>query len=276
MAVHLPLSAEAQAEARILMLSSNNILSPASGRPITSPTQDMVLGLFYLTAGRVGAEASVDKDGRRTVTQTDDAGKKTTSRLRSFSSPSEALMAYDMRELSVQEPVLIRLKNAVPPSEFTAPEGWEPGAPFTLETTLGRCLFNEALPADYPFVNYEVSKRQLSAIVNDLAERYRRVDVAHTLDALKEAGFYWATRAGVTIAIEDVVTPPNKAEILERHEKEADRIEKQFQRGVITDDERRQELIEIWTKATAEVAREMEKNFAKMNPVFMMVNSGAR
>jgi DNA-directed RNA polymerase subunit beta' len=255
MAVHLPLSSEAQAEARILMLSSNNILSPASGRPITSPTQDMVLGIFFLTAEKQGA----------------------TGEGRAFSSVSEAIMAFDTKELDLQAKIHVRLRDVLPPKGWTPPEGYERnGSGLRLETTLGRCLFNEALPADYPFVDVEVSKRQLGAIVNDLAESYPKVVVAATLDNLKAAGFYWATRAGVTIAIDDVVTPPEKGAILDKHEKEAEKIEKQFQRGVITDDERRQELIEIWTKATTEVARAMEVNFPKMNPVFMMVNSGAR
>jgi DNA-directed RNA polymerase subunit beta' len=260
MAVHLPLSAEAQAEARILMLSSNNILSPASGRPITSPTQDMVLGIFFLTGLNEGG-----------------AGEG-----RAFSSVSEAVMAYDAKELDLQSKVKIRcdgvfgVDNGRGKDAWVAPEGWEQGQPLLVETTLGRALFNEALPVDYVFTNYEVSKRELSAIVNDLAERYPKVAVAATLDALKAAGFHWATRSGVTIAIDDVVTPPKKAEILERHEKDAEKIEKQYSRGVITDDERRQELIEIWTKATAEVAREMEANFPKDNPVWKMVHSGAR
>ena len=258
MAVHLPLSAEAQAEARILMLSSNNILSPASGRPITSPTQDMVLGIYHLTALQVGG-----------------AGEG-----RVYSAPAEATMSYDNRELSMQAKVRVRLDD-VPAvdngdSSWAAPQDWTPGTPLIVETTLGRVLFNEALPEDYRFVNYEVRKPQLSEIVNDLAERYPKVQVAATLDALKAAGFYWATRAGVTISISDVVTPPNKQIILDRYEKDADKIEKQYQRGVITDEERRQELIEIWTKATAEVAKAMEANFPPTNPVWMMVNSGAR
>jgi len=259
MAVHLPLSAEAQAEARILMLSSNNILSPASGRPITSPTQDMVLGIYSLTALHDGAKG----EGRV------------------FSSPAEATMAYDASMLSLQAKIRVRL-DEVPAVDngddapWTAPDGWMPGSPMLVETTLGRVLFNEALPVDYRFVNYEVPKPQLSAIVNDLAERYPKVQVAATLDALKAAGFYWATRAGVTISISDVVTPPTKQDILDGYEKDADKIEKQYQRGVITDEERRQELIEIWTRATKEVADAMEKNFPKTNPVWMMVNSGAR
>ncbi|MEP6698037.1 MAG: DNA-directed RNA polymerase subunit beta', partial [Pseudonocardiales bacterium] len=260
MAVHLPLSAEAQAEARILMLSSNNILSPASGRPITSPTQDMVLGIYHLTAPQEGGLG----EGRI------------------FSSPAEATMAYDNHELSIQARIRVRLDevpavdNGSGAAPWVAPEGWEPGSPLLVETTLGRVLFNEALPLDYRFVNYEIPKPQLSEIVNDLAERYPKVQVAATLDAFKAAGFYWATRAGVTISISDVVTPPSKQTILDRYEKDADKIEKQYQRGVITDEERRQELIEIWTKATAEVAKAMEANFPKTNPVWMMVNSGAR
>ncbi len=259
MAVHLPLSAEAQAEARILMLSSNNILSPANGRPITSPTQDMVLGIYYLTTQKDGA----------------------TGEGRAFSSLAEAVMAYDAGELDLQAKIALRLRDVVPPRGWVAAadssdqaDGSSSGV--RLETTLGRTLFNETLPVDYPFVDKEISKRELGTIVNDLAERYPKVQVAATLDALKETGFRWATRSGVTISIEDVVTPPGKAAILERYEGDAEKIEKQYSRGVITDDERRQELIEIWTKATAEVAREMEANFPKDNPVWMMVHSGAR
>ncbi len=259
MAVHLPLSAEAQAEARILMLSSNNILSPADGRPITAPTQDMVLGIYHLTARSEGAVGQG----------------------RAFASVAEAIMAYDGHTLSLQAPVMVRLRGYSSVDNgrgeaWAEPADWQAGEPLLVDTTLGRCLLNEALPEDYRFVNYEVTKKELGAIVNDLAERYPKVQVAATLDALKAAGFHWATRAGVTIAIDDVVVPPRKNEILDRYEKDAEKIEKQYQRGVITDEERRQELIEIWTKATSEVAREMEANFPRTNPVWIMVNSGAR
>jgi DNA-directed RNA polymerase subunit beta' len=238
MAVHLPLSAEAQAEARILMLSSNNILSPANGRPITSPTQDMVLGLYYLTMVREGELG----EGR------------------AFSSIAEAIMAHDQHSVSLQAKVKIRLDNS---NE-------------TIETTIGRALFNEALPADFPYVDLDVTKKQLGGIVDRLAEFYPKVVVAQTLDALKSLGFHWATRAGATIGIEDVVTPPRKKEILESYETQADKVQSQYEKGLITDDERRQELIEIWTKATAEVGKEMEENFPRVNPVWMMVFSGAR
>jgi DNA-directed RNA polymerase subunit beta' len=254
MAVHLPLSAEAQAEARILMLSSNNILSPAHGRPITSPTQDMVLGLFFLTS---------DRDGL--------PGKG-----RVFGSTAEAVMAYDTKAIALQSEITIRFDDVVPPLGWIAPDGWEQGRSYQLETTLGRALFNEALPTDYPYVNEEVGKKQLGMIVNDLAERYPKVQVAATLDALKAAGFHWATRAGVTIAIDDVLTPPGKQQILDNYEGKAEKVQQQYELGRITDDERRQELIEIWTQATSEVSREMEANFPKTNPVYMMINSGAR
>ena len=254
MAVHVPLSAEAQAEARILMLSSNNILSPAHGRPITAPTQDMVLGLFFLTSSRPDSRG----EGR------------------AFTSIAEALMAYDARELDLQAPIKLRVRDVVPPENVAMPEDWEPGQPYLLDTTLGRALFNEALPVDYPFVEAEIDKKRLSAIVNDLAERYPKVQVAATLDALKASGFHWATRAGVTISIGDVVTPPRKAEILNGYEIKAEKVQSQYEKGLITDDERRQELIEIWTQATTEVAKEMELNFPDTNPVWMMVHSGAR
>jgi DNA-directed RNA polymerase subunit beta' len=137
-------------------------------------------------------------------------------------------------------------------------------------------LFNEALPADFPYVDIDVTKKQLGGIVDRLAEFYPKVVVAQTLDALKALGFHWATRAGATIGIEDVVTPPRKKEILESYETQADKVQSQYEKGLITDDERRQELIEIWTKATAEVGKEMEENFPRVNPVWMMVFSGAR
>ena len=254
MAVHLPLSAEAQAEARILMLSTNNILKPADGKPVTMPTQDMVIGIYCLTR----QAENVKGEGRL------------------FSSTAEAIMAYDQHELDLQAKIEIRLSGIAPPTGFTPREGWTEGAPFRLTTTLGRCIFNDTLPASFPFVNYEVGKKQLSGIVNELAQTYPKVEVARALDALKDAGFHWATRAGLTIAIEDVIAPPNKATILEAYEKRADKVQREYERGLITDEERRQELIEIWTHATADVAKDMEEAFPETNSVWMMVNSGAR
>ena len=247
MAVHLPLSAEAQAEARVLMLSSNNILSPANGRPITTPTQDMVLGLYYLTSKRDGEIG----EGR------------------AFGSIAEAIMAFDQGTVTLQAEIKIRLD---------ATNGLDGKESVTLTTTLGRALFNQALPADYPFVDYDVKKAQLGKIVEQLAEFYAKVTVAATLDSLKELGFHWASRAGATIGIEDVVTPAGKADILWKSEGKAEKVEAQYEKGLITDDERRQELIEIWTQATKDVGEIMEENFkrSRNNPVWMMVDSGAR
>ena len=212
MAVHVPLSAEAQAEARILMLSSNNILSPASGRPLTAPTQDMVLGLYYLTSLRENELG----EGRI------------------FSSISEALMAHDQNSVSLQAKVKIRIA--------------ENGVIATRETTLGRALFNEVLPEGFPYVDYDVTKKLLGLIVDNLAEGYPKVVVANVLDGLKELGFHWATRAGATIGIEDFVTPSRKLEILESYETRADKVQSQYEKGLITDDERRQKLSKSFFK----------------------------
>jgi DNA-directed RNA polymerase subunit beta' len=251
MAVHLPLSAEAQAEARILMLSTNNILKPSDGRPVTMPTQDMIIGLFFLTTDRDDQPG----DGR------------------AFSSPAEAIMALDRGEITVQSKVKIRMTDIVPPLEQGGDR--QELTTLTLDTTLGRTLFNDTLPADYPFVNYEVGKKALGAIVNDLAERYTKVEVAASLDALKDAGFHWATLSGVTVSIDDVTTPADKIAILSSYEEQAAKVQKQFERGLVTDDERRQELIEIWTEAASKVGEAMEKNFDRSNPIYMMVDSGA-
>jgi DNA-directed RNA polymerase subunit beta' len=227
MAVHLPLSVEAQAEARILMLASNNILKPSDGRPVTMPSQDMIIGLFFLTSDRDGEPG----EGR------------------SFASPAEATMAFDRGEITLQSKVKIRLDDIVPPEDWEAPEGYAEGDTIVLDTTLGRTIFNDTLPADYPYVNEEVGKKRLGAIVNALAERYPKVVVAASLDALKDNGFHWATRSGVTVSIDDVTTPSDKAEILAGYEDKAAKIQKQFERGLVTDEERRQELVEIWTEA---------------------------
>jgi DNA-directed RNA polymerase subunit beta' len=254
MAVHLPLSAEAQAEARILMLSTNNILKPADGRPVTMPTQDMIIGIYFLTLDRDGYPGEGN----------------------AYSSVAEALMAYDHDVIDLQSRVKIRFEQVTPPVGYETPEGWEDGQPLTLETTLGRALFNEALPDDYPYVNSEIGKKQLGVIVNDLAERYTKVAVAASLDALKDTGFYWATRSGVTISIDDVVTPSEKPEIMAKFEGQAAKVQQQYERGLITDEERRQELIEIWNTATIDVAKAMEATFEKTNPIYMIVSSGAR
>ncbi len=254
MAVHLPLSPEAQAEARILMLSSNNILKPSDGRPVTLPSQDMIIGLHHLTSKREGAVG----EGRQ------------------FSTPAEAVMALDLGELHLNALVKIRVPNFVPSEAQPAPEGWEEGTPALIETSLGQVLFNDTLPDNYPWVAAVADKGQLSTIVNDLAERYPKVVTAATLDNLKDAGFYWATRSGVTVAISDILAPPEKPEIMAGYEAQAAKVEVQYGKGLIADDERRQELIDIWNKATNDVAAAMMKGLTKENTINRMVSSGAR
>src|SRR5699024_8131680 len=213
------------------------------GRPVTMPTQDMVIGLFHLTS-----EVELE-----------------TEHPRAFTSAAEARMAFDAGEIKIGTPIRVRLNDIVPAAGSALPEGAEPNEDgqletWTTETTLGRALFNATLPVDYPFVNEPVDRKRLSTIVNDLAERYTKVQVAASLDALKEAGYHWATRSGTTVAVSDVVTPPRKAEVLGSYEEKATKVQKQYERGLITDDERRQEQIEIWTQETNEVDPERQEN----------------
>ena len=282
MAVHLPLSSEAQAEARILMLSAHNILSPAHGRPIAVPSQDMIIGAYYLS--------EVVEDG---------AGHG-----RVFASLDEAVLAYDQRllpgspapdgadSLSLHAPIKVRMPAGKFP-EDRFPERDEKRNPTSIvlrrfgsngdgavlvETTLGRLLLNDALPPDFPFVDRALKKRDLTEILGEVVDRYSRAEVGRTLDNLKDLGFEFATRAGLTISIADVKTPTAKAALLERFEGEAEKVEQQYDRGILTDDERRQKEVEIWTEATDEVRRAMEAELSaeKFNPVDMMVGSGAR
>ena len=250
MAVHLPLSVEAQAEARILMLASNNILKPSDGRPVTLPSQDMIIGLHHLTTVREGAVG----EGR------------------AFSSVAEAILAKDQGTLHLNALVKIRLTDYIPSD---AEPGTEPITAI-VETTLGRALFNETLPADYPYVEAVADKGQISIIVNALAERYPKVEVAAALDRIKDSGFYWGTRSGVTVALSDILTPPNKGEIVARYEQKAAGINAEFEKGLTTDLERRQELVKIWTEATNEVSDAMRANFPVDNTINRMVTSGAR
>ena len=273
MAVHLPLSAEAQAEARILMLSANNILSPATGRPITVPSQDMVFGAYYLT---------LMADGRR-------------GEGRIFRNLYEVEQAYEAGDVELHAKIQLRKgeagwafplhgrrhgtdeSNGGSGAPASIAEGEEPQS---IETTPGRLFFNAALPADFGFVNDVVGRRAtpIASIVEQIAANYRKATVAESLDRIKDLGFRFATRSGLTISIDDVKTPPNKREILDRYEREAEKAETQFKRGIITDDERRQKEIEIWTSANSEVGRAMEQTLATIdfNPLDMMVDSGAR
>jgi DNA-directed RNA polymerase subunit beta' len=256
MAVHVPLSAEAQAEARILMLSANNILSPAHGRPIATPSQDMVLGLYYLSL-------AIDE-------------KVKDEKIPTFGSHAEALLALD-RGYSLQTPIRIRLEGKALPEDML-PEGWESenGRTPVVRTTIGRVILNAAFPDDFEYRNFNLLKGEIAHLVDEAVHRYDRATVESILDNLKNLGFHYATRAGVTLGVEDVTTPPTKPKILDEHEKRAQKVETQYRKGIITDDERRQELIEIWTQATDEVKDAMEAQFTPTNPIFMMANSGAR
>lgn len=263
MAVHLPLGAEAQAEARILMLSTNNILKPSDGRPVAMPSQDMIIGLFHLTS---------EPDSTIKVAK-DSAGNPIVP---SFSSASEALMAFDMGLLDLNAKALIRFDGIVPPADWEAPEGWEPGDDVLLETSLGRAIFNELLPVDYPFVNEVVGKKQLGQIVNTLTQRYPNVLVAECLDALKSAGFHWSTWSGITIAFSDIQASPRKEEILAEYEARAAKIQEDFDAGFILEENRYKDLVDLWLECTQKVADDMRGNFDERNTVYRMVNSGAR
>ena len=259
MAVHLPLSPEAQAEARILMLSSNNILKPSDGRPVAVPSQDMIIGLYHLTTPRDGQK----NEGH------------------AFSSVSEALMAMDRHEIELYTKVKIRLEGDqfVAPEGWEAPEGYKAGDPVLLDCTVGQVLFNQALPKDYPWFSGVADKKGLGSLINDLAERYPMDVVARALDNLKNSGFYWASRSGVTVAVSDIATPAEKPAIMERYEKQAAAIQDDFEIGTIDDEERRQELIKVWTEATDVVAEAMRENLSShggLNTIYRMVTSGAR
>ncbi|MGO1181826.1 MAG: DNA-directed RNA polymerase subunit beta' [Micrococcaceae bacterium] len=254
MAVHLPLSPEAQAEARLLMLSSHNILKPSDGRAVAVPAQDMIIGLNHLTTAREDAEG---------------AGNE-------YSTVAEAIMAFDGGALHLNAPVKIVLDGFVPSAEAPAPEGWEPGETALVTTTLGKVLFNDLLPEDYPWVDRQATKGTLSALVNDLAERYPMVQTAATLDNLKDAGFHWGTWSGVTVAISDITSDFDKASIMEGYEDQAQKVQSQYDTGLIADEERRSELIDIWNKATDEVAEAMQAGMGRLNTINRMVSSGAR
>ncbi|WP_297591105.1 DNA-directed RNA polymerase subunit beta' [uncultured Mobiluncus sp.] len=266
MAVHVPLSAEAQAEARVLMLSSNNILKPSDGRPVTMPSQDMIIGIYHLTSEEdpeMVHNPRFDPDGNRV--------------LKYYSSPAEARLAYDNDDLALQETCVIRMEPGdLPPEDMTMPEGWQPGDRFELETSLGRVIFNDSLPRDYPFVNYVVEKKKLGKIVNDLAELYQKADIEVSLDALKSFGFHWSTWSGITISFTDVVPPSTKPAILEKYENLASDVQADYDLGAITEDERYSALIDLWRACTNEVAEEMRENFPERNNVYRMVKSGAR
>lgn len=271
MAVHLPLSVEAQAEARSLMMASDNILKPADGHTVTMPSQDMILGLYYLSTVVEGAKGQG----------------------RVLGSIDELQMAVDRHDVDVQAKVLVRL-----PKEFVLPTGWEPselkvidpepGSPDVVKeerfadgsvlfaTSMGLLQFNETLPTDYPFINEQVAKGRLSTIVDDIATRYSTAQVAATLDALKDLGFTRAPWSGVTMSFSDIVEPSDREDIIKDYEAQSDKINDNYELGTLTEEERRQELINLWTECTDKVADSMRDNFKDDNNVNIMVQSGAR
>jgi len=237
MAVHVPLSAEAQSEARLLMLSSNNILNPKDGRPVAIPTQDMVLGIYYLTV----EESGVKGEGK------------------AFKDREEAIMAYYNGIISLHARIKVRMPDKS-----------------ILETTVGRVIFNEVIPPELGYINQMADKKVLSKIVDDC---YRRMGFSATtklLDGIKKLGFTFATKAGVTIGIQDITIPEQKKEILMDAEKQVEKVELQYRRGLITEDERYRKVIGIWNDATKSVTDALVETLNRFNPVYMMANSGAR
>jgi DNA-directed RNA polymerase subunit beta' len=262
MAVHLPLSAEAQAEARILMLSANNILSPAHGAPLATPTQDMILGAYYLTYGPEADELSkIDRathDPRPHV----------------FRTAQEAELSYEGR--------VVKLHDL---AEFR-PYGREGGH---VLTTIGRIIYNDRIEralaealgdsfdaSKYTFVNQSMKKRDTTRLIDMLVQTYGATTISLVLDAFKDLGFKYATQAGITISKNDVVVPPEKQEIIDGYDKLVGEISDQYDMGLITQEERHEAVVEKWNAATDEVAEAMVANLETLNPIFMMANSGAR
>jgi DNA-directed RNA polymerase subunit beta' len=246
MAVHLPLSVEAQAEARILMLASNNILKPSDGRPVAVPTQDMIIGLFHMTAVKEGA----------------------TGEGKAFGSIAEAQMAFDGGALDLQAKVRIRLETN--------------GETKLVETTFGLALFNQTLPEGYEYVTYQVGKKEIGKIVTELVQKFSRVEVAQALDRIKDAGFYWATRSGVSMSISDAnfdmsgAFDKARSKMIIDGEKEHTKIQEAFDNGLKSDLERRDELGALWFKRTNEIQNLLQESIPADNAIFKMVTSGAR
>jgi len=256
MAVHVPLSIEAQMEARMLMLATNNIFSPSSGKPITTPTQDIALGMYYLTHG-----GRVDRD--------------TPKRSKLFSDP-EVFFARDEKDVDIHE--RIRLKNP----DYGRPTVYGDAHSKVIETTVGRVIFNEIWPQELGFYNKTVDKTKLGDIIWQCYRTAGHERTVEVLDKLKALGFDSATRAGISIGIEDMIVPKEKSDVINDSLKDVAEVEKQYRRGIITDGERYNKIIDIWTHATDKISNimyaAMEHNGGRpeLNPVFMMVDSKAR
>jgi len=236
MAVHLPLSAEAQAEARLLMLSTTNILTPSDGSPITIPTQDMVLGIFYLTTMKEGLKGE---------------GK-------AFATANEVIRAHENDKIKLQTKIRVRYNDEI------------------ITTTVGRIIFNEALPDDMDFVNERLGKNEVEEVIADMHEEYGNDVTANILDKIKELGFYYSTISGISIAVQDAAVPEAKTEIIEKAENKVYQIEDHYRRGAITEDERYQKVVNIWEKAKDDVTGELLDHLTEENNIYMMAISGAR
>jgi DNA-directed RNA polymerase subunit beta' len=258
MAVHLPLSAEAQAEARILMLSANNVLSPAHGKPLATPTQDMVIGGYYLTYCAVDLTAKT--------------AEELNPRPKRLASEDDVILALDAKQegVGLQDPIEYRRNGEV------------------ILTTAGRVILNEevaraierALGDDFegpvPFINVTLGKKEMNDFVTALVDDYGAATISAVLDTIKDLGFHYATQAGITISKNDIIIPENKEEILQGYEERVSKIEAQYERGLITEEERKDSIVNVWTEATDAVADAMEATLFKTNPIYMMANSGAR
>jgi DNA-directed RNA polymerase subunit beta' len=236
MAVHVPLSIEAQMEARLLMLSSNNLFSPANGKPIVTPTQDIILGCYFLTKAREGSK-----------------GQGLT-----FSTMEEAVLAYQDQQAEVHAKVRLRWNGQL------------------LETTIGRVLFNLALPAEARFVNELIDKGRLSTLISRIARLCSHQRLVELLDDLKGLGFEWATLAGISIGVDDLTIPAAKDKLLGKAHREVEQVENQYRRGLITEGERYNKIIDIWMRTTEEISDQVMENLAPFSPLFLMADSGAR
>ena len=257
MAVHVPLSAEAQAEARFLMLSANNLLKPQDGKPVTVPTQDMVLGSYYLT---------VEKEG--------DLGEG-----KVFSSPDEALMAYDNKFLSLHARIKVRITKTINGEKKSG----------IVETTVGKLIFNQAIPQNLGFVDRDdpdnllkpeidflVGRKELGKIIDRSIRMNGANMTAQVLDDIKKLGFKYSTRGAITIGVSDMIIPEIKQKYLEETDKKVEMITKQYRRGMITEEERKNAVVNAWNKTTEDVKNALIASMDKFNPVYMMSNSGAR
>ena len=277
MAVHVPLSVEAQAECRFLLLSPNNLLKPSDGAPVTVPSQDMILGMYYLTLER-------DDLNRRYTEDILDAEGNVIKKagdlvIRPFKDEKEAILAYDNHEVSLQE--IIRVRRTL---EFD-------GVPETrmVQTTVGRIIFNEAIPQNLGYVDrtneetkfdYEISflvdKKAIGKVINKCINRCGATETASVLDKIKSLGYKFSTRAAMTVSVSDMEIPKEKAEYLEEAESKVDMITKKFRRGLMTDEERHQKVIEAWNIADDKITAALLAGLGKYNNIYMMANSGAR